>query len=181
VKSPRTLQRIRSFPHARAFTFDAPAAHDEGGGLPVARPAPLLGRRVEPITPELSRARRNAEPRVAKRVLIVEDDDLTREMLATILQSEGYQSDGVPNGLEALSHLHAAVPDLILLDLWMPVMDGWEFCAARAREPVLAAIPLVIISADPRDLRPLEKQLGAAAHLRKPITVEELLDTVRRS
>jgi CheY-like chemotaxis protein len=114
-------------------------------------------------------------------VLIVEDDELTREMLAVILQAEGYRIDSVANGQEALAHLRTtAAPDLILLDLWMPVMNGWEFCAAQAEDPLLAAVPVVIISATPEDATEACRPLPAAAHLRKPITVEELLDVVRR-
>jgi CheY-like chemotaxis protein len=113
-------------------------------------------------------------------VLIVEDDDLTREMLTAILQAEGYQIEGVANGREALARLRGeAAPNLILLDLLMPVMTGWEFCAAVAEDLRLASIPVVILSA----IGPGETEdppLHPAAHLRKPFTVEELLAVVAR-
>jgi CheY-like chemotaxis protein len=179
----RTLARTppnRHSPRARAFTPEgletlalgaAPAAA-RPGLAPPARPH-CPGRALSPAARPL--------PRPSKTVLIVEDDDLTREMLASILQTEGYPSEAVGNGQEALARLRAAAPpDLILLDLWMPVMNGWEFCAARARDPLLASGPVVIISATGENEAEACPTLTAVAHLRKPITVEELLDVVRR-
>jgi CheY-like chemotaxis protein len=116
-----------------------------------------------------------------KRILIVEDDDLTREMLTTILQGEGYLTETAADGCAALAHLRmGALPDLILLDLLMPIMNGWEFRAAQEQEVRLASIPVVIVSATDRDLAEAASSLHAAAHLRKPITIEDLLDVVSR-
>jgi CheY-like chemotaxis protein len=170
--------RCTSF--ARAVTAETGTVRAPGGALEAERLAPLRPRPRRKAslnqTPCPSRS-----PRAAKRVLIVEDDDLTREMLTTILQAEGYVTDSVANGREALTHLSAqAAPDLILLDLLMPIMNGWEFRAAQAADPRLASIPVVVVSATEQATTEMAPPLQPTAHLRKPITVEELLDVVGR-
>ena len=162
--------RTRCSPVARVVTpaLSAPmpsAALEAARPYTLAMPHPRTGRHARP----------------GKRVLIVEDDDLTRAMLTTILQAEGYRTESAGNGREALARLcRAAVPDLILLDLLMPVMNGWEFRAAQLEDPRLALIPVVVVSAtgEPAENGPA---LRPVAHLRKPITVEELLAVVGRS
>ena len=80
-------------------------------------------------------------------VLIVEDDADLREMMAQILILEGFNPATVSNGREALEYLrHGDAPQLILLDLMMPVMNGWEFCSQRQQDPALASIPVVLFS-----------------------------------
>src|SRR5215510_299127 len=110
-------------------------------------------------------------------VLIVEDDADLREMMAQLLSLEGYQTAAVGNGREALDYLKTGhKPDLILLDLMMPVMDGWEFCRQQNADPTLAGVPVVILSA-------LDAQraagVPAAAFLKKPLDFDRLLQLVR--
>src|SRR5919206_1695644 len=81
-------------------------------------------------------------------VLVVEDDFAIRETLRELLEDEGYRVAWAANGKEALARLHERAPRVILLDLMMPVMDGWEFRVAQQRDPALASIPVVVISAD---------------------------------
>src|SRR4051794_38724785 len=82
-------------------------------------------------------------------ILIVEDDAATRDALSIVLGDEGYTVVGVANGQEAIHHLHsAAPPNLILLDLMMPIMDGWQFRRAQVQDPRLDSIPVVVLSAD---------------------------------
>jgi CheY-like chemotaxis protein len=122
---------------------------------------------------------RSGSPR--KNVLVVEDDPFAREALAVILGGEGYTVVTVGDGQEALSYLRRTVPpDLILLDLWLPGMDGWEFCRHRQREPGLAGIPLVVVSADDRLPAGEAASLGIAGQLQKPIVLGELLETIVR-
>lgn len=87
----------------------------------------------------------------------------------------------VPNGLEAHDRLRSAVelPDLILLDLMMPVMDGWQFRAEQLKEPALARIPVVVMSAI-GDVDKEARTLGIADYVTKPVKVEVVLGTVRR-
>src|SRR5437879_6509382 len=84
-----------------------------------------------------------------KTILVVEDDTATRDALSLILEAEGFGVMGAANGQEALDQLRGSRrPDLILLDLMMPVMDGWQFRRAQAQDPALSAIPVVVLSAD---------------------------------
>src|ERR1043165_9927085 len=81
-------------------------------------------------------------------VLIVEDDEDLREMMAQLLTLEGYQAAAVANGREALEYLHdSEKPHVILLDLMMPVMDGWEFRRKQQADPSLAPVPVIVLSA----------------------------------
>lgn len=106
-------------------------------------------------------------------VLIVEDDRDIRECMADALEIEGYSVALAGNGREALEKLRAGVrPDLILLDLLMPVMSGWEFRQEQLSDPLLSGIPVVVVSASaPGGLRP-------DRHLPKPFGIDELLEVV---
>jgi CheY-like chemotaxis protein len=91
-----------------------------------------------------------------RRVVVVEDDDDLREIVVQVLADLGFESEGVGDGREALVLLRrgaAALPMAILLDLEMPVMDGWEFRREQLRDPRLAGVPVVVTSsADARDI-----------------------------
>ena len=107
------------------------------------------------------------------RLLLVEDDPSIRATLAEMLEDEGYAVSTATNGREALELLRRnAPPDLILLDLMMPIMDGWEFRVEQRADPVLAGIPLLAMSAD---LSAKARAIAADAYLRKPIDFPELL------
>ena len=110
-------------------------------------------------------------------VLIVEDDADLREMMAQLLALEGYQATTVANGREALEYLqHERAPDVILLDLMMPVMDGWEFRRQQKADPQIAPVPVIVLSAlDQRRAAPVE----AEAFLNKPLDFDRLLELVR--
>src|SRR5262245_34872901 len=85
----------------------------------------------------------------SSRVLIVDDDYDIRATLHEILSDEGYDVASSANGFEALQALRSGTaPCLILLDLMMPVMDGWQFRAQQLSDPTLASIPVVVLSAD---------------------------------
>jgi CheY-like chemotaxis protein len=113
-------------------------------------------------------------------ILVVEDDADIREALIGILEDEGYRVDGVGNGREALEHLAAGPrPALILLDLMMPVMNGWQFRAAQKLDPTLADIPVVVISAD-GNVRQKADSLDAVGVLKKPVELDTLLAVVAR-
>ena len=80
-------------------------------------------------------------------VLVVDDERDIREAVAEVLRDEGFEVHDAPDGAEALRKLRAHRPDVVLLDLMMPGMNGWEFCAARKSEPDLSRIPVIVISA----------------------------------
>ena len=115
------------------------------------------------------------------RILIVEDDRYIRKALARLLESEGYVVDVAENGQQALDNLHQAaeLPQLIILDLMMPVLDGFQFRERQARLPRLAGIPVVIMTADGH-IDAKKMRIGAVAALRKPADVEEILKTVKQ-
>jgi CheY-like chemotaxis protein len=115
-----------------------------------------------------------------KVVLVVEDDEATREAFALLLGCEGYRVHTAANGLHALEHLRAGErPGLILLDLMMPVMDGFQLCARLKQDRALEGIPVVVCSAV-GEARMRAGTLGAADYLDKPVDPEALLDVVRR-
>jgi signal transduction histidine kinase len=115
---------------------------------------------------------------VKKRVLLIEDDRVIRESLAGLLEEEGYEVSSAENGQDALRRLRTETsPDVIVLDLRMPVMDGWEFRAIQKDDPELGRIPVVAISAD---RSPQAVTISAQAYLRKPLDVDELLRTIER-
>src|SRR5262245_8815338 len=114
-------------------------------------------------------------------VLVVEDDFDLRDALVPILEYEGHRVVSAANGREALDRLQAMpLPSLILLDLMMPVMNGEAFRAEQLRDPRLAAIPVVVVSADPT-AEEQAARMGAVGCIRKPFDVDDLLATVRRS
>jgi CheY-like chemotaxis protein len=109
----------------------------------------------------------------ARRVLVVDDDRDNRELLVELLASEGYQVSSASDGRQALAEAHATRPDVILLDLMMPNMNGWEFRDAQLQDADLASVPVAIISA-------FEDTLDVDAVLGKPYLLEDVLDTVQR-
>jgi CheY-like chemotaxis protein len=110
-------------------------------------------------------------------VLIVEDDDDLREMMAQLLSLEGFQAAAVANGQEALEYLRqGTAPDLILLDMMMPVMDGWEFRRRQKSDPSMAEVPVIVFSAlDQGRIT----DISAEAILKKPLDFDRLLELVR--
>jgi CheY-like chemotaxis protein len=114
-------------------------------------------------------------------ILIVDDDSSIREMLRVFLELKGYTVASAINGQDALDYLGQSPepPQLILLDLMMPVMSGAEFRAAQRQNPSLASIPVALISAD-ANLRDSAPILNAEAYLSKPIDFDLLLATIER-
>ena len=109
-------------------------------------------------------------------IFIVEDDLDTREMLARFLELEGFAVESAENGKLALERLGGGTRAcVILLDLMMPVMDGWQFRQAQVQNEALANIPVIVVSAAGRDR--LER-IDADAYLAKPVDLEELLRCV---
>ena len=109
-------------------------------------------------------------------VFIIEDDVDTREMLAKFLELEGYTVELACNGRQALDRLaDGAEASVILLDLMMPVMDGWEFRRRQIEDARLKNIPTIVVSAAGRGRM---AQVAADAYLSKPVDMDELLTRV---
>ncbi len=115
------------------------------------------------------------------KILVVEDELGQREALAEMLSRLGYEVQCAANGSEALELMRhsESLPGLILLDLMMPVMDGWEFRAEQRRDRTLAEVPVVVLSALD-DTAQKTVQDGAAAFLSKPLHWQALLPVVER-
>ena len=117
---------------------------------------------------------------VAPNILIVEDEFLIRDGLTEFLEEEGYRVVGAANGQEALTMLRKGlVPDLILLDLMMPVMSGMQFLDEQQADSRLASIPVVLLSAD-RNSQEKVLSYAPVEYLEKPVRLTDLLDTVER-
>jgi len=112
-------------------------------------------------------------------ILVVEDDELLRECLCEALIDEGYLVARAAEGRAALAEYSAHRPDLVVLDLMMPVMDGWAFRAAQRELDPAGAVPVIVLSAVP-DAAGQVGPLGAAAVLQKPFDLSGFLDTVSR-
>jgi two-component system, OmpR family, response regulator CpxR len=113
--------------------------------------------------------------------MLVEDDADVREAILEVLEDNGYDLVPACNGRDALERLHAATPKpcLILLDMMMPIMDGWAFRAAQQRDPELRSIPVVVLTAH-ASAAETAHEMQAAGFLHKPVRLETLLATVRR-
>jgi CheY-like chemotaxis protein len=115
-----------------------------------------------------------------KRVLVVDDDAAIRTTVAQALVDEGYAVVTARNGCEALVQVRAEPPDGVLLDLMMPVLDGWGFLEACRDEELCAGTPVLVISAY-RKLPELEAaDVGVRRCMAKPFDLDELLDAVHQ-
>jgi CheY-like chemotaxis protein len=124
-------------------------------------------------------------PRVkdtARTVMVVEDEPDLREIVREVIEAEGYSVTEAANGKEAQQHLRSVgPPSLILLDLMMPVMNGWDFLAwLRSQPEPLASVHVVVVSAASPDRLESVKSYDAVALVRKPLSVDQLLRTVSR-
>lgn len=115
-----------------------------------------------------------------RRVLVIDDDPATRDLLTSVLLDEGYAVDAVPTATTALARIAGLRPDAILLDLWLPGMDGPTF-AARYREMPGPHAPLLVLSGGtPTEVTEISAAIGAAGCLCKPFDLEDLLVHVER-
>jgi CheY-like chemotaxis protein len=114
-------------------------------------------------------------------VLVVEDDQEVRDAIAEVLEDSEYKALAASNGAEALERLRTAAPQpcVILLDVMMPTMDGWQFRAAQQSDPAMRDIPVVLLSAH-TDVKSAAAAMQVAGFLPKPVAIDKLLKTVER-
>jgi CheY-like chemotaxis protein len=107
-------------------------------------------------------------------ILIVDDENDIREAVSELLAEEGYSVLEAASGAEALKQLREHHPSVVLLDLMMPGMNGWEFRAVQKGDPDLSRIPVIVLSALGRS-----SGVEAEGYLQKPFEIQQLLDAVR--
>lgn len=113
---------------------------------------------------------------MAKSILVVDDDQSLRELLRLHLSSAGYEVSTASDGIEAGYSVLRSPPDLILTDVNMPHMDGYEFVSALKSDPALASIPVIFLTS--LDEFERGRELGAVGYLTKPIRADKLLQVV---
>jgi len=113
------------------------------------------------------------------RVLVVDDNEDILSLLALILEGEGYRVETAADGREGLEAVGRGMPDLILLDMKMPVMDGWEFAREYRAKYDRGGAPIVVLTAA-ADAKKYAGEIGAAAWIGKPFDLDALLDIVQR-
>lgn len=111
-----------------------------------------------------------------KLVMVVEDEPDIRSFIKVVLEDQGYRVSSASNGLEALQRIGEETPHLVLLDMRMPVMDGWQFSTAL-RAKFNGRVPVVVVTAS-LDAECIAREVGAKALLKKPFEIDELLHTV---
>lgn len=116
----------------------------------------------------------------AARILIIEDDLDNREMVKFLLQRSGFDVMGAPNGTDGLAMAQENVPDLILLDMTLPGMDGWQLAHQLKGDPLTQHIPIIALTAHtlPGD-RKRALDSGCDGYISKPISVQTFADEVK--
>jgi DNA-binding response OmpR family regulator len=115
-----------------------------------------------------------------KRILVVDDDPDALELLSFSLKKAGFSIGTARNGLDALKKACSVAPDLILLDLMMPELDGLAVCETLRRDPSTAAIPIIFVTAVSSEFGRLTGlEAGASAYITKPYSPRELVNRVK--
>ncbi|HZU62741.1 MAG TPA: response regulator [Novosphingobium sp.] len=117
---------------------------------------------------------------MAKRILVVEDNDLNRKLFGDVLKSQGFEVEPVADGREALDKARSFAPDLIIMDIQLPHVSGLELIAAARGDAVLAGVPVLAVTAyagkgDEDAIR----AAGAAGYLAKPVSIGPFMATVK--
>src|SRR4051795_883267 len=117
----------------------------------------------------------------AGRVLVVDDDDVIRQLITVNLELEGFEVIPASDGQDALDKVKQAQPHVVTLDVMMPRLDGWEAATRLRNDPETAHIKVILLSARAQEVDIQRgQQIGVDAYLTKPFDPDELIDTVRR-
>jgi len=115
------------------------------------------------------------------RVLVVDDDERIRRLVSDLLTANAHSVVQAQDGAEAVAKAKAEVPDVILMDVFMPKMDGYAALQAIKNEESTKQIPVVMVTAIGHDLnKKLAEGLGSCAYITKPFSAKEVIDTVAR-
>ncbi len=117
---------------------------------------------------------------MSKDVLVVDDDPHLCEIIIDVLEAEGHTTRSASNGQEALERVRERKPQIILLDLMMPIMNGWELATRLKATPEWADIPIVFITAAHNSIRDTHRELGAKAVINKPFDIDVLTEAVQQ-
>jgi two-component system cell cycle response regulator DivK len=118
--------------------------------------------------------------RMAKRILVVEDNDLNRKLFCDVLRSQGFAVEPVADGLDALERAREFVPNLVIMDIQLPNVSGLDLIEAAKKDPVLRTIPVLAVTAyagkgDEERIR----EAGAEGYLAKPVSIGPFMRAVR--
>lgn len=114
-------------------------------------------------------------------LLVVDDDANIARALSNLLEDEGYRVVAAENGKRGLELVEAGLrPNAIILDLMMPVMDGWDFRAEQLKDPAIRETPVIVLTATGFSRRTIREQFGSVEYLAKPPSTDHLLNTLRR-
>ncbi len=114
---------------------------------------------------------------MAKSILVVDDEPVVVEITKRKLEERGYEVQTAGNGNEAFKCLSAKIPDLILLDIQMPEMNGYTFIMEKVKIPEYKDIPVIVLTAY-NEMEPLFKRYGVLAYLLKPLKLQDLISKV---
>jgi CheY-like chemotaxis protein len=115
---------------------------------------------------------------MAKCILVVDDDRIIVALAKSTLEGKGYEVMTAQDGEEALQVLTKKIPDLIMLDVQMPKMDGYAFIMKKIKDPAIAQIPVIVLTAEAKTA-PLFKRHGVKNYLIKPFNTEDLLNKIQ--
>jgi len=117
----------------------------------------------------------------APRVLVVDDDDVIRQLITVNLELEGFEVHTAVDGQDCLDKVKDVAPDVVTIDVMMPRLDGWDTAAALRADPETAHLKLVLLSARAQEADKARGDgIGVDAYLTKPFDPDELVETVRR-
>ena len=114
---------------------------------------------------------------MSKSILVVDDESIVAEISKRKLEDYGYEVFTAGNGNEAFQSLKSQIPDLIVLDVQMPQMNGYTFMMEKIKIPEYVDIPVIVLTAY-NDMEPLLKRHGVRAYLLKPLKLQDLVDKV---
>jgi len=131
-------------------------------------------------TPDSLKEKQATQEHAMTKILIVDDNKIIRTILSSTLHAHGYETTTAHNGLEGVSLARSEFPDLILMDLMMPVMDGCQAIKQIKSDPTLKKTPIIVITAaDTKDSMVHAISAGANAYIKKPWRVNDLISQIK--